>query len=127
MGRLIVIDRVFLGWTAPPLQSVASELVRRYRRADALDLRHVVVVTPGGRAGRRLLELLVDGCAREGLLFTPPTVITESALPERLYQPRKPLASPLVGRLAWMEAVRHLPPRLQQALLPHSPPADAHL
>src|SRR5580698_3240791 len=85
----INISRVFLGWNAPPLPAAAAELVKRYRSADTLDLSRTVVVVPGKRAGRCLRELLVDAAARDGLLLTPPDIVTESTLPERLYSRQK--------------------------------------
>jgi ATP-dependent helicase/nuclease subunit B len=121
------ISRVFLGWNRPPLPTAAAELVNRYRSAGTLDLSRTVVVVPGKRAGRRLLELLVDEAAREGLLLTPPQVITESTLPERLYSRQKPFASGLVRLLAWTAALRGLEPGLQRSLIPHPPHADDHL
>ena len=121
------IRRVFLGWNASPLPVVTAELICRYRGEGTLDLGRTVVVVPGKRAGRRLRELLVDAAARESLLLTPPDVVTESALPERLYERQKPCASPLVCRLAWTAAVRGLKPQLQQALIPHPPRVGEHL
>ena len=82
----VSIDLAFLGWDTPALPYAATELVRRYGSADTgeLDMGHVVVVVPGERAGRRLREHLVDLAAADGLRLTPPDVVTESGLPERL-------------------------------------------
>jgi hypothetical protein len=127
LPKTVSIRRVFLGWNAPPLPAAAAELMNRYRSAGTLDLSRTVVVVPGKRAGRRLLELLVDAAACEGLLLTPPQVLTESTLPERLYSQQKPFASPLVRLLAWAAALRALEPGVLQALLPHPPQTDDHL
>ncbi|HEX3147268.1 MAG TPA: hypothetical protein VHR66_04250 [Gemmataceae bacterium] len=127
LPKPVNISRVFLGWNTPPLPAAAGELVKRYRRAGTLDLSHTVVVVPGKRVGRALRELLVDAAAREGLLLTPPEVVTESNLPERLYSRQKPFASPLVRLLAWTAALRGLEPGLQRILIPHPPHPDDHL
>ena len=55
------INRVFLDWTRPALAAAVEWLVERFSAAGQLDLRKVVVALPGGRAGRRLLEILVAG------------------------------------------------------------------
>src|SRR5262249_46742072 len=94
------VRREFLGWEVPALPTAVAELVNRYGKEGVLELNRVVVVVPGQRSGRRLLELLVDAAASHGLSLTPPDVITESVLPERLYVRQKPFASPLVRRLA---------------------------
>jgi RecB family exonuclease len=114
-----MVRRVFIGWDAPALPAAAAELVNRYQSDNALDLARVLVVAPGQRAGRRLVELLVDAAARQGLVLTPPDVITESALPERLYEQQKPLAPPLIRRLAWTKAVQELKCNPGHALVPH--------
>jgi hypothetical protein len=121
------INQVFLGWNAPPLPAAAAELEKRYRQASTLDLSRTVVVVPGKRAGRCLRELLVDVAARDGLLLTPPNVVTENTLPELLYSRQKPFASQLERLLAWTTALRELEPRLQRSLIPHPPQVDDHL
>ncbi|MEM1423628.1 MAG: PD-(D/E)XK nuclease family protein [Planctomycetota bacterium] len=70
--------RVFIGWDGPVLERAAHWLHEAFGADGALDLSRVLVVTPVARAGRWLEGLLIDACAEEGLLFTPPT-ITPSA------------------------------------------------
>jgi len=89
-----------------------------------LDLGHVIVVVPGQRAGRRLQELLAFLAEDEKLRLTPPLVITEGHLPEKLYTPKLPFASEVVQDLAWAQALRDLPPEQRRHLVAH-PPADA--
>lgn len=121
------IRRVFLGWDASPLPGAVAELRQRYRQKDELDLGQVIVVVPGRRAGRRFLEWLVDASEAEHLVLTTPNIITESELPELLYEQRRPLASPLVQTLAWLRAIRTLEPRIRDNLIPHPPRDDEEL
>ena len=53
------ITRKFLDWQTPALSAAVDHFVERYRTGNAIDLRNVVAVVPGARAGRRLLEILV--------------------------------------------------------------------
>ena len=46
------------------LPAVADYLRQRYQRDKVLDLDQVILVFPGGRAGRRLLEVLVAQAAQ---------------------------------------------------------------
>jgi hypothetical protein len=98
-------------------------LVTHHRVDNALNLREVIVVVPGHRAGRRLRELLVDAADRDKCLLTPPKVVTEGDLPELLYTPQRPFASELLQRLAWRAAIAGLDPTARAAILPH-PPGD---
>lgn len=119
------IAREFLDWRRPALSSAAEFLLGRHRAPAVFDLGAVLVVVPGSRAGRRLLELLVEQADREGLAFIPPQIITESRLPEELYTPQRPFASELTLRCAWVAALRQMPASRLRPLLPHPPePAD---
>lgn len=115
------IRREFIDWSRPALREAAAYLVRRYRRDQSLDLRNVVVAMPGGRAGRRLLEILVETAAEESLDFVPPRILTAGALPEVLYQAKKPFADPLTQNLAWVAALQQADPAALAQLI-HSPP-----
>ncbi len=76
---------------------------------------------PRRRARRRLLELLVQ-TAHSRLL--PPRIVTESELPELLYEPKRPFASPFVQQQCWVEAIRRLSPALTRALTRELPRDD---
>jgi hypothetical protein len=115
------IERHFLDWSQPGLPATADWLVSRYARDAELDLGQVIVVVPGSRAGRRLLELLVTRAEAVSQILTPPTIVTEHALPELLYQPRRPFASPLAQQLAWGAALRETPAAQRGHFLPHPP------
>ena len=100
------ISRKFLDWKEPALPAAAAYLVSRYREGRQLNLDGVLVVLPGSRAGRRLLEILVERADAEALVLTPPRIETIGTLPERLYEPKRPFATEFVQQLAWIHALR---------------------
>ena len=100
------ITRIFLGLQQPALAATADYLFNRFGKQTPLDLRDLVVVVPGARAGRRLLEILVDRAEADSLTLTPPQITTVGQLPELLYQANKPFADDLVQQLAWADALR---------------------
>jgi ATP-dependent helicase/nuclease subunit B len=118
------IQREFLDWRQPALAAAVELLRGRFQRGSELDLSGVIVVVPGGRAGRRLLEIFVAVAEERQLLLTPPTVVTPDAFPELLYQPKLPFADVLTQQLAWSEALRSSPPDVLAAFLPVAPQRD---
>ena len=90
------IGREFLGWESAFLPRCVAWLHRRFGAGARLDLSRVLVVLPGARAGRRLLELLSD---RPGVLV-PPKIITLGALPEHLDSPAFAEAGAALPRVA---------------------------
>ncbi|MCA9076811.1 MAG: PD-(D/E)XK nuclease family protein [Planctomycetaceae bacterium] len=100
------ITRTYLDWSRPALPAAADWLVERYGSGGLTDLSGVVVVLPGRRACRRLLEILVE---RTNDRVIPPQLVTEGTFPELLYEPQRPFADMLVQHLAWAEAMRQLP------------------
>ncbi len=100
------INRVFLGWNRPALALAADYLLERYRDSALLDLSGAILAVPGGRAGRRLEELLLERAEAAGLRFAPPAIITVGQLPEELYVAQRPFADRLTQQLAWVEALR---------------------
>ncbi len=112
------IERHFLGWDAPALPRAVVWL--RDRFGD--DMSGVTVVTPGGRAGRRLLELLVG--ATPGGALQPPRLITAGSLPERLYGSDDPVADPVACLLAWVAVLRDADDATVQQLTPQRPAYD---
>lgn len=126
----MAVTRQFLDWNRPALVSAAEWLREKYRRKDeastrTLDLRGAIVVVPGGRAGRRLLELLVERAEGDGLVLFPPVITTEGKLPELLYIPQRPFASELTQLLAWASALRKTPPVVLGEVIQHPPPKEA--
>ena len=120
----MAIARKFLGCQRPGLHSATEYLFASYARPPLVDLRRVVVVVPGRRAGRRLLEVLVDRADSLGLCLQPPSIATVGRLPEHLYQPQRPFASELVQRLAWVAVLRQMPRDRLTPFVPHPPTAQ---
>ncbi|HWA99396.1 MAG TPA: hypothetical protein VG713_12930, partial [Pirellulales bacterium] len=103
------IERVFLDPHRPALAQAVELLIARSRSAAEIDLSDHLVVLPGGHAGRRLEEILVDAAAERGAPLSPPQIITVGQLPEQLYQPSLPFADDSTQQLVWIEAVRAMP------------------
>lgn len=99
-------QRVFLDWQRPALLSAVDWLLARAPAHDrVIDLQQHIVCLPSARAGRQLLERLVDRAEerRRGLL--PPGIVTLGALAELLYSFDGRVASDEERMLAWSEAV----------------------
>ncbi len=103
------IRQDFLDWKRPALESAIQFLDHNYRRQQVWNLSQVIVVLPGGRAGRRLRELMVAQAEEQRWVFFPPEITTVGQLPELLYQRKRPFATPLVQKLAWAAALRSTP------------------
>src|SRR5208282_5092487 len=67
LGDIMPINRVFLNWNRPGLVTAVDYLAERFGSPGELDLANVVMAVPGGRAGRRLLEILVDQAEKRQL------------------------------------------------------------
>jgi ATP-dependent helicase/nuclease subunit B len=121
-----MLSREFLGWEQPALPAAARKLVARYRQGRHLDLSRVLVVVPGQRAGRRLGEWLAFLAQDEHLRLTPPDVVTQSVLPERLYQPKRPFGNDVVQEVAWSQALLQVPAEELRHVVPQLPqPTEA--
>lgn len=118
------ITRSFLGMQQAALPAAADYLISRFGNDKFLDLRDVLVVVPGGRAGRRLLEILVDCAESQRLTFTRPQIQTVGTLPELLYQAKKPFADDFVQQLAWASAMKQHDPAKLTALIAQRPEDD---
>jgi ATP-dependent helicase/nuclease subunit B len=114
----------FLGWDGPALPLAAARLADEYTDGAALRLDRCLLVLPGGRAGRRLKELLVDVAAERGLRLVPPDVVTIAALSERLYEPARPLASGTLARRVLADTLRAVPASELATLFPTLPARD---
>ncbi len=118
------IARTFLNWDKPALRAAAEYLAEKFGTPGDLDLGGIVVAVPGSRAGRRLLEILVELADEHHQVLTPPRIVTAGKLPELLYEARKPFAGDLCQRLAWVEALKTCKPEMLQTLAPVPPAAD---
>ncbi|MFP6763110.1 MAG: hypothetical protein VB858_05820, partial [Planctomycetaceae bacterium] len=117
----MAIPRTFLDWSQPALPQAAEWLMRTGRIMNHVDLSDTIVVVPGKRAGRRLLELLVERTHRHHWRLSRPHVTTAGRLPELLYEPKFPFASQLVQQLAWTHALRQADRRSLQLVIPELP------
>ncbi|HVP72123.1 MAG TPA: hypothetical protein VMS30_00195, partial [Phycisphaerales bacterium] len=108
----MTIERQWLNWSAPCLPQAAAWLIDRLAARDdgeagACDLRQVMCVLPGSRAGRLLLSELLRICKERGLRLIPPRILTPGAMIDELLDVHsQPLASPLESKLAWLMALR---------------------
>ena len=100
------ICRELLDWSQPALVSAANWLLAQRSSEREVDLSDFIVVVPGGRAGRRLLELLVQFSGQQGKQLAPPEICTIGTLPELLYTPQRPFADEMVQKLVWAAALR---------------------
>lgn len=106
-----MVERRFFPWGEPLLPQVAASLAGEFAGQGVVDLGETLLVLPGSRAGRRLMELLWEAAVqRKARLVPPSAVVTSGALPEKLYEPRLPLASDTEVRLAWLKALEETPP-----------------
>ncbi len=116
------VSRHFLGWDGPCLPRVRDVLLERHASAAGWDMSGVLLVVPGARAGRRLLELLADAGA--GRALTPPTITTVGRLPEYLYTTEAKVADDLRSLLARVASLRSADPDLLALVAPHRPGPD---
>jgi ATP-dependent helicase/nuclease subunit B len=115
------VERLFLGWDAPLLPRAAAALAERWATAGVLDLRGVVPVVPGARAGRRLKELILEESTRRRLRLVPPQVVTVGSLPELFRRPSNPAPGPLLARRCWADALRSADPGAVESLFGYRP------
>ncbi|MEE9212384.1 MAG: PD-(D/E)XK nuclease family protein [Phycisphaeraceae bacterium] len=115
----MAVTRVFLGWDQPAIHLAARWLHQRYASDGAWDLSGVLLVVPGRRAGRRLLEVLVEQAGKQ--LMSPPDIATLGDLPERLHTPSTPIADDLQTQLGRLHALRSADPAVLRHVVPNPP------
>ena len=120
--------RVFLGDREPLLATAAAWLVEEASASASpraavklIDLEPFLVVVPGRRAGRRLLERLVGSVPGGAAGFVPPTVVTPGELPELLWRFERAPASEIGALWARIETLVEAPPEVLEALSPEPP------
>ena len=117
--------RFFLGTDRPALVSAAGYLREAAGADGILDLSQFVVVLPGRRAGRRLLELLADETAPGCSDVRPPRVLTFDRLPELLYPLQRPAADELTQLLVWWGTLTQFSAEQLRPAIPHPPRRDS--
>jgi ATP-dependent helicase/nuclease subunit B len=119
------MERIFLDWQQPLLPQAAACIIDRYADGDSLDLSQVILVFPGRRASRRMLELLLQQAGGRYPAWIPPRLVTFDRFPELLYPQKLALADDITQLLVWRQALQSIPESEIHAALPHLPPADA--
>lgn len=107
--------RVFLDPARPALAEAARWLTERF----AADQRNVLVVVPVGRAGRRLLELLIESADALDAALVPPDIVTTGRFIDRLASLPEP--DRIASQLAWIAALRETNPADLTPLMPDPP------
>lgn len=120
----MAVRRRCLNWNLPALASAAEYLRQTYAADGALALDQFIVAVPGSRAGRRLLEILVEQAVEHKLAFSPPKIVTLGNLPEQLYSSPQRVAGTLASQLAWAQALGEVDAGLLKRVIPELPPAD---
>lgn len=120
------MHRVWLNWNTPCLPAAAEWLIHRRLAGGQCDLRDTICVTPGRRAGRILLELLLRQSRQRQVRLTPPQTVTPGTLAGELLTTAGPAATEGESILAWIGAIQQCPPDFVRALIPAAP-ADADL
>lgn len=122
------VQRVFLGWSRPALESTVDYLIDRYARGSLWQMDQVLLAVPGGRVGRAIGERLAFEADRRQAIVFPPRIVTVGHLPEELYVARRPFASTLVQQLAWARALRKVSRSCLRAFMAEPPtdPTDPH-
>ncbi|MCX7005112.1 MAG: PD-(D/E)XK nuclease family protein [bacterium] len=102
------------------LARVAAMLATQHGAGCILDLSSVIVVLPGRRAGRRLLELLCEHAHAHALVLVPPQTATVAAFCGRLVERAHAVlrATPLEQVCAWMEALAAAPAEVRAFFAP---------
>ncbi len=108
-------ERVFLDWYEPCLPQAAAWLKDQLTSES-------VIVTPGARSGRRLMELLVEQAG--GQLINPPRITTLGHLAEGLFTPSLPMAGFATSRLILAQVLAQMPTDHLSALLAEPPAED---
>lgn len=119
------VTRHFLDWNQPALPAAADYLLERYGTRRELDLSKLILVFPGRRAARRMLELLVQKASDRWPAWQPPRMVTFEQFPEMLYPQQKTLADDLTQLLVWKQAMSSVPAAELAAALPSIPGDDA--
>ena len=119
------VERVFLGWDGPCLPRAVAWLSKRYASDQLWDLSQVIIATPGGRAGRRFLELIVEHAqASDRRTLIPPRLVTAGELVDHLFDTKVPPADDLQRLLAQVACIGEASPPVLRLVTAEVPSAD---
>ncbi len=123
------ITRVFLPWDRPAMEQVTAWLLNHCTSGGGwaetlIDLSNHVLVFPGGRAGRLVLDRLAEAAESHSASLLLPTVATVGELAERLYPQQRPFASETTQRLSWAKALQEADPQQLAQFVPAPPGED---
>ncbi len=108
------VHREFLGWSEPALPLAADWLLEKF----GPDMSALTMVLPGRRAGRRLIELLVQ---RAPAAWSPPQMATLAEVTDMLVDYPRPRAGVYQRTLCWTMALQGCDPAQLQHLLSTPP------
>jgi inactivated superfamily I helicase len=115
-------QRWFLGASSPALPAAVRWLTEALPGGSAA-LGEALIVVPGGRAQRRLMELLAEHAQGEPLV--PPTIVTLGGMARRLLPAGgSAVAGELASLLAWSSVLREAEPGLLAEFIPNAPGRD---
>jgi len=120
---------ICLGRDRNLLHAAADWLLDSAHLPAAPDLSRVLVVVQGGRAGRRLLELLALRAEAGRQILIPPLLITPADLVFRLTETppdEAESATPLASALAWAQALQQASEEDRNRLFRLPPGGDVH-
>jgi ATP-dependent helicase/nuclease subunit B len=113
-------QRIFIDWSKPLLKEVVGYLLGLGESEHRVDLSGYTLCLPTGRAGRRLMEMLVQACPA-GRVLSPPRVTTPGQLPELLYASQQEVPEGFVARLARAHALETMDREVLKKLIPFPP------
>lgn len=123
-----MIERVFMGWELPLVESAGAWIAQRFSTdatGRAIDFQRALVVVPGRRFGRELIAEVVGIGEKSDAWVSPGRVTTPGELCGLLVEAGSPTASGLLRAMAWGEALRRLPVELFQKVFRRCPDDSA--
>ena len=104
----MALTRKFIDWNLAPLPAAVEFLASKFSDSGSLNLSNCIAVLPNRRACRQLLIQLSKFASTRELSLQIPKIVTVGQLPELLYSARRPFASELTQKLAWVSALKSL-------------------
>lgn len=101
----MVTEPHFLGWDAPPIDSLSNWILEAFAGDAILDLSQCLIALPSSAAVRQLQQQLVEHTLAHNLAYLPPEIITIGTLPESLYA-TKTAASESLQHLVWLDLLK---------------------